>query len=121
MRKLVLVLLAATLVGAVAAPMPALALGGHGGGGSHSGHAGSHPGHGGFRHDHGFRGVHPGFGVGVLVVPPYAYYYPPALYGEPVPPMCYTIPGYWTQVPSTDATGYTTYYPQWVPEQTVCQ
>jgi hypothetical protein len=139
MRKLLVVLLAVALVGAVAAPTPALAGGRggshsggggshasgggshHSGGGSHPGHGGFHSGHRGFHSGHGFRGFHSGFGVGVLFGPDYFYPYPAPYYVEPPLATCYTVPGYWIQVPYTDNTGYTTFYPQWVPDRTVCQ
>ncbi len=54
---------------------------------------------------------------GVLAAP---YVAPPPAYAPP-PPVCYTQPGYWSQVPYLRPDGYTEYRGVWVPPQTVCQ
>ncbi len=54
---------------------------------------------------------------GVLAAP---YAAPPPVYAPP-PPVCYTQPGYWSQMPYLRPDGYTGYRAVWVPPQTVCQ
>jgi hypothetical protein len=66
-------------------------------------------------------GTATGLLFGTLAAPAYA---PAPVYVVPAP-VCrdFQNPGYWRQVPVTDAAGFTTYQNQWVPGsvQRVCQ
>jgi hypothetical protein len=106
-RILVGVLAGLLVVGFTA---PALAWGhgwGHGGGW----HGGFWPGY--------AAGAFTGLAVGPLAAP--LYFVPPApVYVVQPPPACYTLRGYWSQVPVAQGGVFTTYQTVWVPGGTVC-
>ena len=114
MKKLLSALLAVALVAALSAA-PASADPGWGGRGW------------GHRHEfHGGGGFFPGYAFGAVtglllggaLFPPR---YAAPVYVTPLPPACYTQPGYWSQAPVPGPGGYTTYQNVWVPPQTVCR
>jgi hypothetical protein len=128
MKKLLIVLLAIVMVGAVSVPMAAAA-GGHGfrgGGHFRGGFHGGFRGHGCFGCGFGF-GFFSGVALGGLWAAPYYYYPPPYYYYPPAATYsapqssCYTQPGYWSQAPMNQNGGFTTYQNVWVPAQTVCR
>ena len=126
MKKFLSALLAIVLVAAVLVPM-ADARGGRGG--FHGG-GGFHRGHGCFGCGFGF-GFFSGVVLGGALAAPYYYYpyyypyngpYGSPYYYPPAPqPNCYTQQGYWSQVPMSQDSGFTTYQNVWVPGSTVCR
>ena len=115
MKKLLSALLAIVLVAAVSVVPASADPGWHGRGGWGERH--EFRGGGGFLPGYAFGAV-TGLVLGeVLAGPPYA----APVYVTPLPPACYTQPGYWSQAPVPGPGGYTAYQNVWVPPQTVCR